>query len=123
MAGGNRRRVVCQVGQLTVNTQTPLTFPAHKAARTTDPTTSHTAARKAVGNSKLRGHIFLIHEATRHGLTDDELRTAIAARGINANHGSVAKRRGDLVRDGILIATDQRRRSNAGQPQIVWGRP
>ncbi len=81
--------------------------------RRTDPQTSVDAARKAVGNSRLRELVLLCHRAwSPGGLTDNELRAKLTG---DHNHGSVAKRRKDLVDAGLIFDSGERR-----DGQIVW---
>jgi hypothetical protein len=106
-----------------MSTQTTLAFPPPLPARTTDPQTSHDAARKAIGNSALRGPVFEAHCANPDGLTDDELRHKLTDVGVLFNHGSVSKRRRDLCDDNLLVDSGKTRLSDSGSAQTVWCRP
>lgn len=87
--------------------------PAHHV-RTTDPHTSRAAARKAIGNSALRQRIY--DTFTYGGYTDDEL----AAMMIGTHPGSIAKRRHDLTRAGLLTDSGTTRPTRTGTQAIVW---
>jgi hypothetical protein len=50
-----------------------------------------------------------------HGLTDDEIASYSKQIG-----NSVRPRRGELVRDGLVEDSGQRRGSNMGHPAVVW---
>lgn len=95
-----------------------LSFPgmAGPTARVTDPDTSLEAGREAW---KRRGPLqqrVLDALRTLGPSTDDELVAHLR----NAHPGSVAKRRGELVDEGVVEATDQRRQSRWGRDCIVW---
>lgn len=88
-------------------------------ARNTDPDTSHEAAA-ALNPERLRGIIF---ELLENGpLTDDELRGELDALGVRYEKSSATKRRGDLVKLGLVEDTGDRRVSGSGRRMIVWQR-
>lgn len=86
-------------------------------ARTTDPATSHDAARPAPDRATLTALVHRILTEHPNGLTDDQLwqKTGLSFRA----HGSVVKRRFDCG------AVDSGRRgvSLSGRPVIVWTLP
>lgn len=90
--------------------------------RSSDPGTSFDAAAKALLNSPLRHAIYATHLAHPYGMTDDELETQLTNRsGHRPHHGSLTKRRGDLVKLGLLEDTGDRRLTRTGCKAIVWG--
>lgn len=95
--------------------------PMRRPAALTDPETSWQAGRadtegKQAARSRLRDRILELHRAHPEGLTDDE----VAAHFPDADKGSVAKRRGDLVAGGFLIDSGDQRRTRRGCAAIVW---
>ena len=86
-------------------------------ARTTDPDTSHAAARdaRALSSPHRRLALQVLREAGDHGLTDFEL----AAR-TGVPQTSIGVRRKELVRAGLVEPTDERRLSPSGSKAIVW---
>lgn len=92
------------------------------AARVTDPATSHAAAvedtaGKVAHRSGLKRSILaMLTEAGPLGMTDDE----IAARSPGEDRATVAKRRGDLVKAGLVEATPATRITRRGCDAIVW---
>ncbi|MCP4102467.1 MAG: hypothetical protein GY750_13750 [Lentisphaerae bacterium] len=109
----------------------PEMFPKADA-RPSDPTTSRIAAAALdMGDretARRRGQRIVSAALTAGPATDDELRERIAAAGPPAQmaHGSVAKRRLDLEREGlvrVLLATDGRevmRLTRSGTPARVY---
>jgi hypothetical protein len=92
-------------------------------ARTSDPETSHDAARTFSQRVRARvEHIFAGRgQALSTGLTDEELeRVYLSAYGDQTRRDSPRKRRSDLVRDGVLRDTGIRRPSSTGRMMIVW---
>ncbi len=76
--------------------QQTLTLPVPDplgSVRRSDPATSWAAARKAVGNSRLRELILRCHLDHPDGLIDDELKRLLPEH----NQGSITKRRLDLI--------------------------
>lgn len=59
-------------------------------------------------------------DAPMLGLADDEVRRVAAARGRRMAWSSVSARRGELVETGLVEDSGQRRRSDMGNPAIVW---
>jgi hypothetical protein len=53
-------------------------------------------------------------------MTDQELLYAIRALGIPAAYSSPGKRRGDLVAEGLVIDSGDRRPNDNGRNMIVW---
>lgn len=92
-----------------------------RPAAMADPETSWAAGRedtpgKREHRSRLRAQILRLHQAAADGLTDDELATQL----LDEDRGTIAKRRGDLVRDGELVDTGRTRRTRRGCAAIVW---
>lgn len=83
-------------------------------ARLHDPDTSHAAGQRT---NKPRGKdkVYAALQAAPDGLTDEQL-----ARATRMHQGSAAKRRGELVEDGLVVATPDRRLSEFGCSMIVW---
>jgi hypothetical protein len=86
-------------------------------ARTTDPDTSHEAARRAVKLAPtLRARCLAeLTRAGARGLTDFEL-----ADNVHSQQTSAGKRRHELYRAGLVVKSDERRPSPSGSPAIVW---
>lgn len=86
-------------------------------ARSTDPLTSHLAARDASRNAETNRAkaLRLLRDAGNLGLTDFELAelTGIA-------QTSIGVRRGELVKAGLVERTALRRPSPSGSAAIVW---
>src|SRR5262245_45406436 len=89
-----------------------LPLDPHTHARTEDPDTSHTAARRRSDQTALL-HA-LLRPFTREPLTCEQ---AANRAGIDPERAS--KRVSDLVRLGLLEDTDDRRTGSSGRPQIV----
>lgn len=89
---------------------------AQPVARRTDPETSHLAAKDA--QPKAGTHRALaLRTLTEHpeGLTDFDL-----ARLTGVPQTSIGVRRKELVRAGLVVATDERRKAPSGSLAIVW---
>ena len=86
-------------------------------ARPSDPDTSHAAAKPRPVRGVHRARIMaLFVDAGTRGQTDAEL----VAQLDGMHPGSVSKRRGDLVKLGLVERTDMRRRTSTGCTAIVW---
>lgn len=87
------------------------------AARTTDPSTSHRAARMASRNARTLRVACLdaLKAAGDDGLTDFELADIVGRQ-----QTSAGKRRGELVTMGLAEATSGRREAPSGAPATVW---
>jgi hypothetical protein len=86
-------------------------------ARRTDPATSHQAAAHAAataGTHRARALDALRHAGDR-GLTDFELAAVT-----RLQQTSIGKRRGELVRLGLVVSTGTTRPAPSGSPAIVW---
>jgi hypothetical protein len=93
----------------------PSLFEQHDA-RLSDPPTSDAAARRT-GESRSK-HCELALRVLRDnpgGLTDFEL-----ADKTGVQQTSIGKRRKDLERQGLVVATEKRRPSPSGSLAIVW---
>ena len=86
-------------------------------ARRTDPETSHQAARRAAHTAATHRAVALreLVAAGHAGLTDFEL----AAR-CHSQQTSIGKRRGELVRMGLVEATSETRPAPSGAQATVW---
>lgn len=85
-------------------------------ARASDPDTSHEAARRAqVRAGTNRARALVAHWIHHAGLTDFELADIC-----HSGQTSIGKRRGELVRLGLVEATTGRRPSPTGSPAVVW---
>lgn len=83
-------------------------------ARATDPSTSHEAARRVKAGTD-KAAVLRVHHNHPGGLTDFEL-----ADRMGRAQTSVGVRRGSLVRDGLVVATETRRATPSGAMAIVW---
>lgn len=95
--------------------------PKRRPAALTDPATSWQAGRpdthrKRVSRSRLRQAVHEAHRAHPEGLTDDQVAELLPGE----DKGSIAKRRGDLVADGLLIDSGATRPTRRGCAAIVW---
>lgn len=90
------------------------TPPAHHTA---PPGTSEVAARRITHAAPtLRDRVLrAIREAGPDGLTDDEGETRTRLK-----PQSYTPRRGELVKLGLIVATDRRRPTGSGRPACVW---
>lgn len=88
------------------------------AVPTRGPLTSHLAAHQAPAyRSKLKREVYAyLVERGVIGATDDEIWQAMP----HALLGSVTKRRGEIVADGLVINTGQLRRNRRNSWSIVW---
>lgn len=87
-------------------------------ARPTDPATSQVARPSARRRSTVRERVLERHRKwPTRGLTDDELCRLLP----NITPGSVIKRRGELVADGLLEDSGRRRNvERTGRAAILW---
>lgn len=85
-------------------------------ARPTDPGTCWGAAKAyPAARASLRDAVLALHREHR-GLTDDDLSALMPDQLV----GSLSKRRGELVADGLLVDSGRRRRTRRGCHAIVW---
>ena len=93
--------------------QTELKFPTHPARRNTDPDTSRTPDPTRLST----GRLLALEHHHRHpdGLTDFEL-AELTGKALT----SIGKRRGELEKVGLVVATTIRRPSPSGSPAVVW---
>ena len=89
-------------------------FPPHTKARTTDPITSHIAARPDRVTDRARA-LTALRTAGMEGLTDFELGDRIGRQ-----QTSAGKRRLELCALGLVCNSGQRRPAPSGSPAIVW---
>lgn len=87
-------------------------------ARTTDPDTSHAAAREITGRTERA--ILAVFDSWWDGrpnrLTDQQLCAAFP----NLYAPTVKSARSRLTKQGILVDSGERRPSSRGRPMIVW---
>lgn len=86
-----------------------------------DPATSHAAA--APNRDTIKGRVYSLHldqSYYRNGLTDSELTARYTDTYGRCHPGSLSKRRGELVSEGRLRDSGERRLSQFGHQQIVW---
>jgi hypothetical protein len=118
---GPRRDALEVPGQVDLLTGAvrPTAEPTPLAVRERDPDTSVAAAVKAATRAKrsrLRADILKAHQANPAGLTDDQLDELL----VDDDRGTIARRRKDLVVDGILEDSGMRRRTRRNADAIVW---
>mgnify|MGYP000066436805 CR=1 FL=1 len=86
-------------------------------ARLTDPATSQVARPTAKRRTQVRDLVLSIHRNRPRGVTDAELCALLP----HLTPGSVIKRRGELVADGLLVDSGDRRPvKRTGRAAIVW---
>jgi hypothetical protein len=92
-------------------------FTAPPAVRPTDPPTSHAVA---VGNTehraRIRPDVLRQHQLHPDGLTDDQTAELLP----DDHPPSLVKRRGELVRDGVLVDSGRRLPTRRSSMAIVW---
>lgn len=91
-----------------------------RRARNTDPQTSRDAADSIEGISgrqrrKILATIWRIGPAT-----DEEILAALPSDGVHVSPSGARTRRSELVDDGIVFDTGQRKRLCSGRWGIVW---
>jgi hypothetical protein len=90
---------------------------ATHGARRTDPATSHAAAElRPAARIRDRDRVLEMLRAWPDGLTDFEL-----AQCLGGQQTSLGKRRGELVRAGLVRPTGLTRPSPSGARAMVWG--
>lgn len=88
-------------------------------ARSSDPETSHQAARSVRGLSHT--HQLVLRTFRLAGeLTDEELAARFLAGGITISPSGLRSRRRELVDQRRLVDSGRRRRTRAGRATIVW---
>lgn len=92
------------------------TFDLEPAARTTDPGTSHIAAR--IAGRKVRESQMRVLEALAAGpMTDEEMQLALM---VPMSLSGSRTRRKELTRMGMVSATGRTRPTILGNPSNVW---
>lgn len=91
--------------------------PAHHRARVTDPETALAAAATATEGMTHNQVLVLaaLAAAGHHGMIDHEHE---AVNGLKQD--TAGKRRGELVADGLVVDSGQRRKTPRGSKAIVW---
>lgn len=116
--GGRKADIEFASGaQLRVQMHMLGTAPALHGARTTDPDTAHAAAATAtegMTHNQIAVLTALAHAADR-GMIDHEHE---AINGLKQD--TAGKRRGELVADGLVADSGQRRKTPRGSKAIVW---
>lgn len=88
-------------------------------ARKTDPFTSHQAANSVSNTTQLQQHI--LNMLTRP-MTDTELLSAVEATyPALVSASGVRTRRAELVAQGKVLDTGERKKLQSGRQAIVWG--
>lgn len=89
-----------------------------RPARVTDSATSWAAGQGTATmreyRSRLKRDVLRLLRA--RPMTDDELHQVLA----DDHPGSIAKRRGDLVREGLVVPAGERRPTRRGSLAVVW---
>jgi hypothetical protein len=95
--------------------KTPSLFPP--ARHNAPPGTSEVAARRVATRtpSRRKRILALIRERGALGLTDDEGEAVL-----NMGPQSYTPRRGELVKQGLIVDSDRRRKTASGCPAVVW---
>lgn len=86
-----------------------MTIVIETHARATDPETSHKAARKTKIKLIKANAYLLIDEAGVYGLTGKQLNRQYSERFNDADYDTPRKRISDLVADGLVVDSGQRR--------------
>lgn len=83
-----------------------------------DPDTCRAAADMArEWRSKLKRHVYsILLERGPHGATDDEVHQLLPDELL----GAIAKRRGSLVGEGLVVDSGRRRPTRRGCPAVAW---
>lgn len=95
-------------------------------ARKTDPVTSVEAAEVVAPHASVLEELILETfagpslQVGKGGLTDDDLVKRVVYRDPKRNPGTIVTARARLYKRGVLVATEHRRLSRRGVPQIVW---
>jgi len=88
--------------------------------RVPDHETSIEAAEAVLpSRQRMKALVYLLL-AEKGPQTDEELTSSLRALGIHAAHSSAGKRRGDLVDDGVVVDSGDRRPNVNGRRMIVW---
>ncbi len=85
----------------------------HPAVRTSDPDTCQEPSQPAMSKGRLKA--LAAHYLHPEGLTDFELADLT-----KTAQTSIGKRRGELEKAGLIVATTERRPAPSGKPSIVW---
>ena len=98
-----------------IDAQTPLMFPPHKAARTSDPQTSHDTARTVAtfAGSHSEKCLAVIGRYGKAGQSLIAERTGLLPHQIN-------KRLNDLHLDGQIMPTSETVASHSGRRERLW---
>lgn len=99
----------------------PLFQEAH--ARSTDPQTSHEAAKSVVNLGEVRDKI--LHMLTNWPRTDEQLweRYSFCIKAFNwkpVSPSGLRSRRSELVSMGYVVDSGQRAKTHSGRQSIVW---
>jgi hypothetical protein len=92
-------------------------FPMPPSHHNAPEGTSTVAAARIAGRAgSLRAKIYDFLKARgEHGATDQEIQTALQLSSNTEN-----PRRGELVKKGLVVASDRKRKTRSGCPAIVW---
>jgi len=89
-------------------------------ARTSDPDTSHAAARSVKARTERQEAILAALDALGGTGTDEDI--ADVYDGPQQSDSGMRTRRAELVSKGLVVDTGQRARIRSGNRAIVWGR-
>lgn len=98
----------------TVSTNTPAPVRANA------PATSHAAAKSVVTGQQRLQVLTLLRDAHPDGLTDEEMRSEGASRGMFMSPSGSRTRRSELVDMGFAQDSGSRRKSPFGRSAVVW---
>ena len=89
-------------------------------ARLSDPRTSHDAADSNSARAAVEAQVHFLF-ARLGGMTDEELSRAYRQFfGYDTHPDSPRKRRSDLAKKGVLVASDEVRPTVSGRASAVW---
>lgn len=89
------------------------------AARSTDPDTSRAAAASVTGIRATQQAVLELFRVAP--MTDPEMIAKARALGLPQSESGLRTRRSELVNQGLLADTRDRRRTPSGRQSIVWG--
>lgn len=95
-------------------------FDSHKAVRATDPDTSKEASRSLSKDKMTEIKSNVLHILSWGGLTDEELLRDYQSQFGKCAESTPRKRRCELVDDGKVRDSGERRKLSTGRNGIVW---
>jgi len=97
----------------------PTTSPLRAVARTSDPATSHEAARSVTGIRESQKHVLSVLKEHPEGLIDEELVRAVRSK-VPMSISGVRTRRAELVEMGLVRDSGSVRLTENKRRSIVW---